>query len=188
MKIEDHFDKNFPPAVRKALLFAEDAHEGQMRKDKVTPYWMHPVRVVRILIEAPWHFTEKQLIAAACHDVIEDAWKDLKPTARFKRIAEAFGEDVAGMVFLLSKPEEEYMRSKVYFASMRWVAPVIIAIKLADYLDNLRDLPTEGKFRNHFQSKVREQALPLIDIIKMHGNCWHPYAAWIETMMKRELD
>ncbi|MBT4917122.1 hypothetical protein HON58_01665, partial [Candidatus Peregrinibacteria bacterium] len=36
---------------KKAYQFAEDAHEGQMRKDKKTPYLAHPVSVVDILVK-----------------------------------------------------------------------------------------------------------------------------------------
>ena len=64
----------------KALSIAEEAHEGVMRKDGVTPYIEHPMKVASILFDLG--ITDEEVIATALlHDVIEDS-KDHKIKSR----------------------------------------------------------------------------------------------------------
>lgn len=64
----------------KALSTAEEAHEGVMRKDGVTPYIEHAMKVASILFDLG--ITDEEVIATALlHDVIEDS-KDHKIKSR----------------------------------------------------------------------------------------------------------
>ena len=186
----------YPEIVRRAIVFAEKAHEGQVRKDGETSFIHHPMGVLAILIDSPWHFTDTELAAAVLHDVIEDT------ELTFMDIYDEFGEDVAGIVYLLTKPKERDNRKKVVAASLKRVAPAVIAIKLADTLHNLRDLPniavTSGKtefdaqgekpedFAKYFKKKTKA-ILPLIGVLRMHGTVWVNYANYMETRIMREM-
>jgi GTP diphosphokinase / guanosine-3',5'-bis(diphosphate) 3'-diphosphatase len=118
--------------VGKAFEFAREAHAGQMR-DEGTPYIVHPVRVAATLVNELCLFTPRLVCAALLHDVIEDS-----ATTR-QQIAELFNEEIAEVVWLLTKLEEvtlaEYL-SEIE-ARSETGAPIV---KLCDRLDNLRFL------------------------------------------------
>lgn len=116
--------------VGDAFEVARVAHDGQMR-DEGTPYIVHPVRVAAMLVNELCIFTPRLVCAALLHDVIEDS-----PTSR-AQIAEAFGDEIAEVVWLLTKLEEvslaEYLAA--IEARSETGAPIV---KLCDRLDNLR--------------------------------------------------
>jgi (p)ppGpp synthase/HD superfamily hydrolase len=118
--------------VVEAFEFAREAHAGQVR-DEGTPYIVHPVRVAATLVHELEVFSPRLVCAALLHDVIEDS-----PTSR-AQIAQAFGEEIAEVVWLLTKLEEvslaEYLSA--IEASGQTGAPIV---KLCDRLDNLRFL------------------------------------------------
>ncbi len=132
------FDDGF---FRKAYLFAEKAHGGQMRKDGKTPYIVHPLSVAGIL--ADMHADQDVLIAALLHDVPEDTKHSL---VEIKRL---FGEKIAFLVSGITKlskvhyrnnmPEREIKSLKKLFLHSSKDLRVII-IKLADRLHNMRTL------------------------------------------------
>ncbi|MFY9608042.1 MAG: HD domain-containing protein [Blastocatellia bacterium] len=118
--------------VSKAFEFARDAHAGQMR-DEGTPYIVHPVRVAATLVNELEVFTPRLVCAALLHDVIEDS-----PTTR-GQIAELFDEEIAELVWLLTKLEDVSLAD--YLSAIEAAgatgAPIV---KLCDRLDNLRFL------------------------------------------------
>ncbi len=125
--------------IRKAYLFAEKAHTGQLRASG-EPYITHPIAVTEIC--AGWKLDTESLIAALLHDVIED--QDVSK----QEIAEKFGADTAEIVDGLTKLERlEYATKadqqaesfrKMLLAMARDVR--VILIKLADRLHNMRTL------------------------------------------------
>ena len=170
------------PKVRQALRFAEKWHEGQYRKDGKTPYIMHPRAVLKLALESPWHFTEDELCVMVLHDCIEDT------DCTFEDIYKEFGEDVAGMVWLVSKPNEKHFRSKIYEASLKWTSPVVIAIKLLDNLHNVSDLDgVTDDFRRKLIVRVERFAGQLLDILRMHGDVWHNYSNWVYSKLQEAL-
>ena len=82
--------------VRRAYLYAEQAHDGQKRRSG-DPYITHPLAVAVIL--SGIHMDHQSLMAAMLHDVIEDT--------RLTRedLAELFGAGVA--VFGRNLTDEE---------------------------------------------------------------------------------
>ena len=56
--------------IERAIIFATNAHAGQMRKDDVTPYIVHPLGVAESVRRAGG--SEDQYIAALLHDTVED--------------------------------------------------------------------------------------------------------------------
>lgn len=124
----------------KAISFAARRHHGQMRKDKATPYVAHPMRVMLTVLREFGETDPDTLAAAVLHDTIEDTTTD------YDDLREHFGETVAGYVGLLTKdkrlPEEE--REDRYFEGLR-TAPVAVKLcKVADTVDNLRDVVHGG--------------------------------------------
>ena len=121
-----------------AIAFAARAHRHQIRKDGLTPYVSHPVRVMTVASLLFGVSDPKALAAAVLHDTIEDTTTD------YDNLAERFGSDVASWVSCLTKemrlPEEQ--REREYLARLA-VAPWPVVIgKLADLYDNLSDSRT----------------------------------------------
>src|SRR6266702_142461 len=91
--------------VLAAAAFAARAHQGQLRKDKQTPYVSHVFRVCLILRDLFGFDDPRILCAAMLHDTIEDTTTD------FDDLAERFSPEVAEWVALLTKdkrlPEAE---------------------------------------------------------------------------------
>ena len=57
--------------VDRAAEFARKAHEGGFRRDKKTPYIVHPADVVARL--KSWGITDEDILSAAwLHDTVED--------------------------------------------------------------------------------------------------------------------
>lgn len=95
------------PCVKKALLFAADAHRGQMRKGTTIPYLIHLIRTwdyVRQMTEDP-----EELAAALLHDVLEDT------SVTYRELQDVFGVRVAELV----AGESEYKREE-YPAEETW--------------------------------------------------------------------
>ena len=121
-----------------ACAFAARFHAGQTRKDGLTPYFSHPVRVALTLRHTFGCQDPVALTAAILHDTIEDTPAD------YDDVADRFGNQVADIVAALTKnmilPEHE--REPEYdarLASADWRARLI---KLADVYDNLCDMHT----------------------------------------------
>ncbi len=127
-----HLDEHQIAKVLRAYQTAETAHAGQMR-DEGTPYILHPLRVAVSLVDELEIYSPKLVCSALLHDVIEDS-----PTTR-EEIAALFGEDVARVVWLLTKFEDVSLGD--YLAAIEAAgetgAPIV---KLCDRLDNLRFL------------------------------------------------
>lgn len=118
--------------VYSAYDVAGEAHSGQTR-DEGTPYIVHPVRVARTLVTELDLVSPKLVCAALMHDVIEDS-----PATR-EQIAGAFGDEIAEVVWLLTKLEEVSLPD--YLAAIEAAADTGAPIvKLCDRLDNLRYL------------------------------------------------
>ena len=135
--------------VRRAYLYAEQAHDGQKRRSG-DPYITHPLAVAVIL--SGMHMDHQSLMAAMLHDVIEDT--GIAKVA----LGDQFGETVADLVDGVSKLtqiefESQAEKQAENFQKMTLaMSPDIrvILVKLADRLHNMRTLgvmPPEKKRR-----------------------------------------
>ncbi|EDW58565.1 guanosine-3',5'-bis(diphosphate) 3'-pyrophosphohydrolase MESH1 [Drosophila virilis] len=120
----------------KSLQFAAQKHSKQRRKDPdSTPYVNHLINVSTILAEAGIR-DEGVLMAAVLHDVVEDT------DTTFVDLEDLFGVDVSSLVReltddkTLAKEERKRLQIENAARSTRRAR----FIKLADKLDNLRDL------------------------------------------------
>ncbi|KAL9897887.1 metazoan SpoT homolog-1 isoform 1-T4 [Glossina fuscipes fuscipes] len=119
------------------LQFAARKHANQRRKDtKQTPYINHPINVATILSTEAHIGDETVLMAALLHDTVEDT------DTTFKEIEDKFGTEICGIVREVtddkSLAKEERKRLQIENAAN--CSPEAKLVKLADKLDNLRDL------------------------------------------------
>ncbi|MFC4239026.1 RelA/SpoT family protein [Marinobacter oulmenensis] len=155
--------------VRRAYYYAEQAHEGQMRKSG-DRYITHPLAVARIL--ANLRLDHQSLMAAMLHDVIEDTGipKDA--------LSEQFGEDVAELVDGVSKLTQIEFRSraeaqaenfqKMTLAMARDIR--VILVKLADRLHNMRTLgPMPYEKRQRIATETLDIYAPIANRLGMHA-------------------
>ena len=123
--------------VRRAYEVASLAHEGQLR-DEGSPYILHPLRVAISLVDELNIDSPKLVCAALMHDVIEDS-----PITR-EQIAVGFGEEIAEIVWLLTKLDEVGLPE--YLAAIEAASHTgATIVKLCDRLDNLRFLAHSPK-------------------------------------------
>jgi guanosine-3',5'-bis(diphosphate) 3'-pyrophosphohydrolase len=138
-KVSAYLSEKDVPALRKAYVFAGQAHKGQVRRSG-EPYLSHPLEVTDFL--ADMRLDKTTLVAALLHDVLEDT--DTTAAA----IRENFGKEVADLVEGVTKisrvqevsPEvrrAETLR-KIILAMTDDIR--IIFIKLADRIHNLKTL------------------------------------------------
>jgi guanosine-3',5'-bis(diphosphate) 3'-pyrophosphohydrolase len=144
-----------------AIAFAARSHQGQLRKDGVTPYVSHPVRVCLILQHAFGISDQKILTAAVLHDTIEDT------TADADDVIERFGADVHRWVAALTKDKRlpDDQREQVYAAALVAGGWQVHVCKLADVYDNLLDsrgLPPEKR------RKVFQRSQFYLDALEAH--------------------
>mgnify|MGYP000499697838 FL=1 len=125
--------------IRRAYFYAEQAHEGQMRRSG-EPYITHPLAVAHVL--ALMHMDHECIMAGLLHDVIEDT------AISREQLASEFSEEVALLVEGVSKlaqaafetrqhAQAENLR-KMLLAMSQDIR--VIIVKLADRLHNMRTL------------------------------------------------
>ncbi len=171
MYLEDYLTKikQFAPYVNienvaKAFKFGERAHEGQFRKDGVTPFFDHPANVSLILAEL--EMDEDTMIAALLHDTVEDT------AVTREDVAKEFGDNVAllvdgvtklAVINYETKQERQVENLRKMFLAMSSDIRVIL-IKLADRLHNIRTLG------NMPPEKQREKAEETLEIFAPIAN------------------
>lgn len=126
-----------------ALTLAITAHKGQNRKQSIgveqQPYIIHPIRVM-LLLAVECGITNIELLTAALlHDVIEDGEGRITPTM----IGKHFGK-ARGYVKAVTKPAGEMSddEHQLYYDRIAAAPEAVRLLKLADRVDNLRDVLT----------------------------------------------
>lgn len=150
-----------------ALDYATLKHEGQLRKDKKTPYIEHPKAVAKIAREIAEVEYEKIVkdkgrismsafeetfgdlltflyhveVVGLLHDTIEDT------DATFEEIQTLFGNKVAWAVQHLTKKEGENYLDRIMDIEKTFVARIV---KRADLMHNMSDL-NEGSLKDKYR-------------------------------------
>jgi GTP diphosphokinase / guanosine-3',5'-bis(diphosphate) 3'-diphosphatase len=156
-KVSSYISEKEVAALRKAYVFAGQAHKGQVRRSG-EPYLSHPLEVADYL--ADMRLDRTTLVAALLHDVLEDT--DTTAAA----IRESFGKEVADLVEGVTKisrvqevsPEVRRAETirKIILAMTDDIR--VIFIKLADRIHNLKTL------RHLAEEKQRQIARETLDI------------------------
>ena len=137
--LSNYLGKDQVNSVRRAYFYAEQAHDGQVRRSG-DAYVTHPLAVASIL--SKMHMDHQSLMAAMLHDVIEDT--GITKTA----IKSQFGNTVADLVDGVSKLNKITFGSRAEaqaenFQKMAMAMAKdlrVILVKIADRLHNMRTL------------------------------------------------
>ena len=121
--------------IEKAIAFATQAHEGQVRKGTTRPFITHPLEVGKIV--SAMTDDEEVICAAILHDTIEDCEGITEDIIR-----QEFTERIAELVSQESEDKSKtWMERKSHTIAHLKVAPwEIQMIGLADKLSNMRDI------------------------------------------------
>jgi guanosine-3',5'-bis(diphosphate) 3'-pyrophosphohydrolase len=125
------------PKLVLAIKIATEAHVGQTRFDKVTPYITHPLRVADMFSTELVGLKE----IAVLHDVLEDT--DVTAQDLLKQGVSPWV--VTAVVALTKLPGEDYM---VYLARVKSNMQAT-QVKVRDILDNLSDSPTPNMVKKY---------------------------------------
>src|SRR6516225_8950734 len=138
-----------------AASFAARAHQGQYRKDRVTPYVSHPFRVCLVVRDIFGCEDPRMLITALLHDAIEDTTTD------YDDLEQRYGAEIATWVAYLTKdkrlPDQE--RERMYVNRLKEAPWQVQVCKLADIFDNLMDIAHLPSDRQEHTLKRAEQYL-----------------------------
>jgi len=136
--------KVFEDKIERAKKFAEDAHKGQYRRGvdeqgNKLEYFVHPDSVAKLVQELKKSHKIAHLVAAAyLHDTVEDTGIDIHD------IQEEFGDLVASLVQELTSDEEQLKlvgKEKYLTQKLLTMTSWGLVIKLADRLDNVKEIP-----------------------------------------------
>ena len=127
----------YPALVDDALSFAARAHRHQVRKGADTPYIVHPVGVMLMLLQAGE--TDPELLAAALlHDTLEDVGVSAG------ELEKRFGRRVAEIVVGCSEPNHDgaawEARKQHTVAFLRTAPRDVQLVAAADKLHNLTSM------------------------------------------------
>lgn len=151
-------NKQFPLSKMEyleAIEYIKIKHSGQFRFSTLAPYWVHPIQTAVLVMKyKKSHSIDELIIAALCHDLVEDTETSLK------EIEGRYGLTVASLVAELTshkgKIEEEgkavYLKNKMAEMSS-WG----LVLKLCDRLSNVSDfLYTPSDFTARYKAETEE--------------------------------
>ena len=154
-KAKPHLREGDTKRIRKAFMFAVNAHKNQRRRSG-EPFIFHPIAVATIVTEEVGLGTTS-IISALLHDVVEDTEWNLKD------IEERFGKKVSRIIDGLTKLKTSTSRSVVTslqaenFKKMLLTISEdirVVLIKITDRLHNMRTLDSLPK---HKQQKIKSE-------------------------------
>jgi GTP pyrophosphokinase len=156
---KSYLQENDLDDLERAFNFAQQAHEGQMRKDG-TPFFTHVLAVAEILVE--YQVDLLTLQAALLHDTVEDTF------VTRKYLEFRFGKQVSDIVFYLSKVNSWFNKNVSVvnqFLDIEnfWLtSPQIVLIKLADRLHNIQTIEGFGLLkRQKYLIETENNLMPL---------------------------
>jgi (p)ppGpp synthase/HD superfamily hydrolase len=128
-----------PSRFAQALVYADAAHAGQVRKGTSVPYISHLLAVAALTLEHG--ATEDEAIAALLHDTVEDSGG----LDRLRDVRERFGPNVAEIVMgctdsteIPKPPWRE--RKQAYLRNLPTEPASVLLVSACDKLHNARSL------------------------------------------------
>ena len=115
----------YTPLTNKALVFAYNAHHGQLDYNGI-PYIFHPLHLAEQMED------EISCCAALLHDVVEDT------SVTLEELAQTFPKEVVEVVSLLTHEDSAEYNEAAYLDYIRKIKahPVAKKVKLADIAHN----------------------------------------------------
>ncbi len=158
--------------VNRALAFAEEVHDKHWRlattdnpRGKL-PFIVHPMRVTLILIEELQITHREVLSAALLHDVVEDS----DPPITTHDLEKNFGRNVALIVSIITRPAPDTaiareQQLETYHGRIAKSNTYSRIIKLAERLDNLRDLVDvdQPEFQKEYLLQTWQVYMPIAE-------------------------
>lgn len=135
-----------------ALEYASKKHEGQLRKDKKTPYINHPMAVAKMLEDKGYGI--EYIVTGLFHDLLEDT------DAKEEEILALSNTDVLDAVKALTKAKN--YKNEEYIPNV-FRNKIASEVKMADRLHNLRDAITcDQSFKLRYIEETTKYYYPLI--------------------------
>lgn len=133
----------------KALEYAAKMHRKQTRRDRVTPYILHPIAVSEIV--RSWGYDVRYQVVALLHDTLEDT------KAKEEEILE-FGEDILEAVKLLTKSEDMKAEDEGVYLDSLIINDMAKVVKAADKIHNMREvmLTDDKEWAKRYIAKSRK--------------------------------
>ncbi len=124
----------------KAIIFAVNAHRGQLRKGTNTPYILHPMEAAAIV--GSMTDDDEVIAAAVLHDTVEDT------AVTLDEICEQFGKRVAELVAAESENKREdkpaastwKIRKEETIEHLKTAPKEVKMLTLGDKLSNIRSI------------------------------------------------
>lgn len=129
-----------------AIKFANERHQGQVRKGSGDPYVTHPIAVSYLVAAFK---RSKVLIFLLCATILHDILEDTKTT--YDELVARFGTFVASLVQeLTDDPVEKALLGKLEYQKRKLLklTSYALLIKLCDRLHNVSDQPTKQMLRD----------------------------------------
>src|SRR2546427_4863777 len=174
--------------IRRAFLFAANAHEGQQRRSG-EDFVLHPWGAAKICAEL--RLDDETIAAALLHDVVEDTDVELED------VRSEFGDEVAKLVEGVTKLTRVQFQSREQAEAENYRKLIVamaadvrvILIKLADRLHNLREIEYLGKQKQIQKAKeTLEVYAPLAHRLGIHAMKWELEDLAFETLHPRKFE
>jgi guanosine-3',5'-bis(diphosphate) 3'-pyrophosphohydrolase len=174
--------------IRRAFLFAANAHEGQQRRSG-EDFVLHPWGAAKIC--AQLRLDDETIAAALLHDVVEDT------DAELDDVRSEFGDEVAKLVEGVTKLTRVQFQSREQAEAENYRKLImamaedarVILIKLADRLHNLREIEYLGKQKQVQKAKeTLEVYAPLAHRLGIHALKWELEDLAFETLHPRKYE
>lgn len=126
--------------LTRAFYFSYDAHKN-VKRSSGEPYYTHPLKAAKYLLEDLAFYDNSSVIAALLHDTVED-----NNSVTFEKIVEKFGNDIAlivdGVTKIKGSVTQHLDKAATYSKLFKYLIQDVrvILVKLADRLDNMKTL------------------------------------------------
>lgn len=127
--------------IQKAYQFASTVHQNEFRRDNVTPYMEHVIKVADIVTARGGG--ENEIVTAILHDTLESG------ATVEQLIEQGFSQEVIDAVKLLTLDKDKSYMENIRFLKTNEIAR---SVKIADNLANLSDSPTDKQIFKYAKS------------------------------------
>ncbi len=148
--------------IARATLFADQAHDGQLRKFSGLPYISHPMEVMQIVRGVC--NDDDVLAAAVLHDVIEDCG------VTYTDLMLEFNENIAHLVYQVTNAADDedgdrIVRAYINRNVMANASDDAQTLKLADIISNLSGIDLALKCDPAWAEMYLEEKVDMINVL-----------------------